>query len=68
LVFVANALGAVKLLMNASRDLGNASRTTDGEGGFKYFYHVDSHNSVVGVREALNDNNHCFANDTEVEQ
>lgn len=68
LVFVANATAAIKLVMESFKDLGNASRTADGEeGGFRYFYHADSHNSVVGVRETTDDDHHCFRNDAEVE-
>lgn len=62
LVFVANATAAIKLVMESFKDLGNAEGR-----GFRYFYHADSHNSIVGVRETTNDDHHCFRNDAEVE-
>jgi molybdenum cofactor sulfurtransferase len=67
LVFVANATAAIKLVMDSFKDLGNASRTREGDGGFRYFYHVDAHNSVVGVRETADNDYHCFRNDAEVD-
>ncbi len=42
LVFVANATAGIKLVAEAMREA---------EGGFAYAYHVDSHTSLVGVRE-----------------
>jgi molybdenum cofactor sulfurtransferase len=69
LVFVANATAAIKLVMESFKDLSNTNKTMEkGDGGFRYFYHVDSHNSVVGVRETSDDNHYCFRNDAEVEQ
>ncbi|CAG8980934.1 hypothetical protein HYALB_00003793 [Hymenoscyphus albidus] len=41
-VFVANATAGIKLVMEALRAL---------DGGFSYTYHMDSHTSLVGVRE-----------------
>jgi molybdenum cofactor sulfurtransferase len=41
-VFVANATAGIKLVMDAFRSK---------DGGFNYGYHVDSHTSLVGVRE-----------------
>ncbi|KAL3422700.1 molybdenum cofactor sulfurase [Phlyctema vagabunda] len=68
LVFVANATAGIKLVMESFKDLGNATRTPDGkEGGFRYLYHIDCHNSLVGVREATDENHYCFRNDSEVE-
>lgn len=43
LVFTANATAGIKLVMEAFREQ---------EGGFRYGYHVDSHTSLVGLREA----------------
>jgi molybdenum cofactor sulfurtransferase len=69
LVFVANATAAIKLVMESFKDLSNTNRTIEGdEGGFRYFYHLDCHNSVIGVRETTDDNHYCFRNDAEVEQ
>jgi molybdenum cofactor sulfurtransferase len=69
LVFVANATAAIKLVMESFRDLGHARTISDGDkGGFWYGYHVDAHNSIVGVRECSSNNQHCFSTDTEVEQ
>ena len=42
LVFTANATAGIKLVVEAFREM---------EGGFGYAYHVDSHTSLVGVRE-----------------
>lgn len=42
LVFTANATAGVKLVADALREV---------QGGFEYGYHVDSHTSLVGVRE-----------------
>ncbi len=68
LIFVANAAAAIKLFMEPFKDIGNAAKAEDGfEGGFRYFYHVDCHNSVVGVRETTDNNFHCFRSDAEVE-
>jgi molybdenum cofactor sulfurtransferase len=69
LVFVANTTAAIKLVMTSFEDLGNAGRTVDGgEGGFWYGYHIDSHNSIIGVREVSDGNHRCFGSDAEVEQ
>jgi molybdenum cofactor sulfurtransferase len=69
LIFVANATAAIKLVMESFKDLSITSKLVDGhEGGFRYFYHIDCHNSVIGVRETTDDNHYCFRNDTEVEQ
>lgn len=58
LVFTANATAAIKLVMEAFRSQ---------DGGFWYGYHVDSHTSLVGVRESAKDSR-CFKNDEEVER
>lgn len=69
LVFVANATAAIKLVMESFKDLSDTSRNLEGgEGGFRYFYHIDCYNSVIGVRETADDNHYCFRNDAEVEQ
>ncbi|KAK1092052.1 hypothetical protein LTR48_005098 [Friedmanniomyces endolithicus] len=57
LVFTSNATAAIKLVMEAFREQ---------EGGFWYGYHVDSHTSVVGVRECA-EQHRCFESDEEVE-
>lgn len=57
LVFTANATAAIKLVMEAMREQ---------EAGFWFGYHVDSHTSVVGVREAAREHQ-CFESDGEVE-
>ena len=69
LIFVANATAAIKLVMESFKDLSISNKLVDGhEGGFRYFYHIDCHNSVIGVRETTDDNHYCFRNDAEVAQ
>jgi molybdenum cofactor sulfurtransferase len=69
LIFVANATAAIKLVMESFKDLANTNKLIEGDaGGFRYFYHIDCHNSVIGVRETTDDNHYCFRNDAEVEQ
>lgn len=69
LVFVQNATAAIKLVMESFKDIGHASKKEDRtDGGFWYGYHVDCHNSVVGVRETTDDDHYCFQSDTEVDQ
>lgn len=58
LVFVANATAAIKLVLDALRDL---------EQGLWYGYHVDAHTSLVGARELAGKGNRCFLSDGEVE-
>jgi len=58
LVFTANATAAIKLVMEAFREQ---------EDGFWYGYHVDSHTSLVGVRESAQEHC-CFSSDEEVER
>lgn len=59
LVFVANATAGIKLVADALRDF-------DGS-GFWYGYHVDSHTSLVGVRELAENGNRCLLSDAEVD-
>ena len=59
LVFVANASAAIKLVVDALRDV---------EHGFWYGYHVDAHTSLVGARELASNGNRCFLSDDEVEE
>jgi molybdenum cofactor sulfurtransferase len=69
LVFVANATAAIKLVAESFKDLSNNNLIVDGQdGGFRYLYHIDAHNSLVGVRETSDDHHYCFLNDMEVEQ
>ncbi|KAK4940480.1 hypothetical protein LTR10_019464 [Elasticomyces elasticus] len=58
-VFVANATAAIKLVADAFRDNDN---------GFRYQYHVDSHTSLIGVRELASNGSTCFDGDGEVEE
>jgi len=72
LVFVANATAAIKLVMESFKDLGNqdspvANTGETSSGGFWYGYHVDSHNSLIGIRECSDSNYHLFRTDAEVE-
>ncbi|KAF7510942.1 hypothetical protein GJ744_005772 [Endocarpon pusillum] len=53
-VFVGNATAAIKLVADAFRDHVE---------GFFYGYHVDSHTSLVGVRELARLGSECFSND-----
>lgn len=58
LVFTANATAGIKLVMEALREQ---------DGGFWYGYHMDSHTSLAGVREAASEHS-CFETDEEVER
>lgn len=58
LIFVQNATAAIKLVQTAF-----CARP----GGYWYGYHVDSHTSLVGVREGATRGRHCFQSDAEVE-
>jgi molybdenum cofactor sulfurtransferase len=58
LVFVANATAAIKLILDAFRDV---------EEGFWYGYHRDAHTSIVGVRQLAKESR-CFASNAEVEE
>lgn len=53
--------------MESFKDIGNA-KASEGEGGFWYGYHQDSHTSLVGVRESTDGEHRCFRSDTEVEE
>ncbi|KAJ6116119.1 hypothetical protein N7523_005608 [Penicillium sp. IBT 18751x] len=55
LVFVANATSAIKLVGESLRELGPQ--------GFWYGYHVDSHTSLVGVRELAKMGYQCLRDD-----
>ncbi|EGD90548.1 hypothetical protein H112_02012 [Trichophyton rubrum D6] len=57
-VFVANATAGIKLVAESLRDYE--------PGGFWYGYHVDSHTSMVGVRNMADRGNRCFVADNEV--
>ncbi|KAK2880126.1 hypothetical protein FQN49_000540 [Arthroderma sp. PD_2] len=57
-VFVANATAGIKLVAEGLRDYGS--------NGFWYGYHVDSHTSLVGVRNMAELGKRCFVNDEEV--
>jgi molybdenum cofactor sulfurtransferase len=69
LVFVANTTAVIKIVMESFRDIGYANMSIDrDEGGFWYGYHIDSHNSVIVVRESCEGSHRCFRSDLEVEQ
>ncbi|KAL5116489.1 hypothetical protein ACEQ8H_005610 [Pleosporales sp. CAS-2024a] len=57
IVFVANATAAVKLVMDCFAGI---------KGGFDYCYHLNSHTSLVGVRE-LAEKIHCLATNEQTE-
>jgi molybdenum cofactor sulfurtransferase len=57
-VFTANATASVKLVMDCFSGL---------ESGFNYYYHLNSHTSLVGVRE-LATRSHCFENEDQTEE
>lgn len=59
LVFVANATAGIKLVAESMRDCEN--------GGFWYGYHIDSHTSLVGVRELAQMGYQCFQSEEEME-
>jgi molybdenum cofactor sulfurtransferase len=56
-VFTANATAAIKLV---------AEGFSGHDEGFDYYYHRNSHTSLVGVRELAN-NSHCFSSNETVE-
>jgi molybdenum cofactor sulfurtransferase len=64
LIFVSNATAAIKLVMDSFKDLSTTEGDTDP--GFWYGYHIDSHNSLVGVRECSS-SYHLFSTDAEVD-
>jgi molybdenum cofactor sulfurtransferase len=57
IVFTANATAAIKVVLEGFSGHDN---------GFDYYYHRNSHTSLVGVRE-LAQYSHCFASNEEVE-
>ncbi|KAJ5550412.1 hypothetical protein N7461_005110 [Penicillium sp. DV-2018c] len=59
LVFVANATAGIKLVADSLRDSDHR--------GFWYGYHIDSHTSLVGVRELAGMGYRCFQSDDEME-
>ncbi|KAF2149434.1 PLP-dependent transferase [Myriangium duriaei CBS 260.36] len=61
LVFTANASAAIKLVTECIRDHAASTNTP-----VWYGYHRDSHTSLVGAREMLN-NHRCFTSDDEVD-
>lgn len=83
LVFVANASAALRLVGECMRDYAEREyhsrplmkRIGRGkEKGFKYLYHYDGHNSLVGIRELASSGgssgggvSHCFTSDAEVD-
>ncbi|EHY51886.1 Molybdenum cofactor sulfurase [Exophiala dermatitidis] len=58
IVFVANATAAIKLVGDALRDH---------QYGFKYWYHGESHTSLVGLREIASRGSSCLSDDEMVE-
>ena len=58
LVFTANATAGIKLVGEAFREQ---------EGGFSYAYHVESHTSLVGLRELACEHT-CLESDNQVER
>ena len=67
LVFVANATAAIKLVVDCLSDY---HRKEDGRTlrGYRYWYHADSHTSLVGARQISKTAAVCFESDEEVEQ
>ena len=57
-VFTANATAAIKLVADAFRD---------NYAGFRYGYHLESHTSLVGVRELASNGSCCFADGEELD-
>ncbi|KAJ5597425.1 Pyridoxal phosphate-dependent transferase major region subdomain 1 [Penicillium hordei] len=69
LVFVMNATAAVKLVLEALKDVPvsqDLERTSWGP-RFWLGYHLESHTSILGVRELADAGQHCFVSDDEVE-
>ena len=69
LIFTANATAAIKIVAEGFRDLaiGDLAVASSTSRSFWYGYHIDSHTSLVGVREYTSGNFHCFSSDEEVE-
>ena len=61
LIFVANATAAIKLVMDCMFNNGQKAASW-------YGYHVDSHTSLVGVRETVGESYECFKSDKEVDE
>ena len=57
-VFTANATAAIKIVGDAFRD---------NDAGFRYGYHLESHTSLVGVRELASNGSFCFADGEELD-
>ncbi|KZF19551.1 PLP-dependent transferase [Xylona heveae TC161] len=78
LVFVANSTAGMKLVGESiasysQRTLSSAPLNPLGSGanngfGFQYFYHQDSHTSLVGLRELALSGSTCLRNDHDVTQ
>jgi molybdenum cofactor sulfurtransferase len=64
LVFVANTTAGIKLVADTLRDY----QSEGDKKGFWCGYHVDSHTSLVGVREVADQGHRCFESDREVQQ
>ena len=58
IIFTANATASIKLVTEGFSGLTE---------GFDYYYHRNSHTSLIGVRE-LAHHSHCFASNEEVER
>lgn len=61
LIFVANATAAIKLVMDCMFNNNQKAASW-------YGYHVDSHTSLVGVRETAGGTHQCFKSDKEVDK
>lgn len=59
IIFVANATAAIKMVMDGM--CGDGRR-------FWYGYHVDSHTSLIGIREVASAGSTCFQSDQQVEK
>ncbi|KAL5365999.1 pyridoxal phosphate-dependent transferase [Aspergillus floccosus] len=69
LIFVMNATAAVRLVLDALKDLpiSRSPEKTFRGPGLWYGYHLESHTSIVGGRELADAGHHCFLSDDEVE-
>lgn len=69
LVFVMNATAAIKLVLDALKDLPSRwspEKTFRGP-GLWFGYHAESHTSLIGGRELADAGSHCFLSDEEVD-
>lgn len=69
LIFVMNATAAVKLVLEALKDVPvpqGLEKTLRGQ-GLWLGYHLESHTSILGMRELADAGQHCFVSDDEVE-